>query len=83
MIIQDYNMPAKLTFRKETTNEGKVFYSVSIEAADKDGTRYMLNVTECKDAKRLLPVFEEAGVLKHDRQTGGSQRLAKQEPIQA
>ena len=59
MQVSEYNMPAKLTFRKETTNEGEVFYSVSIEAVDNDGSRYMLNVTKCKDAKRLLKVFEE------------------------
>lgn len=59
MQISEYNMPAKLTFRKEITNEGEVFYSVSIEAVDNDGRRYMLDVTKCKDAKRLLKVFEE------------------------
>lgn len=59
MMIQDYNMPAKLTFRKETTNEWETFFSVSVEAADNDGTRYVLDVTKCEDAQKLLPVFDE------------------------
>ncbi len=59
MQVSEYNMPAKLTFRKETTNEGEVFYSVSIVAVDNDGSRYTLDVTKCEAAQRFLPVFEE------------------------
>lgn len=59
MQVSEYNMPAKLTFRKETTNEDEVFYSVSIEAVDNDGTTITLDVTQCEDAQKLLKVFEE------------------------
>lgn len=59
MQVSEYNLPAKLTFRKETTNEGEVFYSVNIEAVDNDGSRYRLDVTKCEASQRLLPVFEE------------------------
>ena len=59
MMIQEYNLPAKLTFRKETTNEGETFFSVSVEAVDNDGTKIALDVTTCEDAQKLLPVFDE------------------------
>lgn len=59
MQVSEYNMPAILKFRKETTNEGKVIYSVRVKAVDNDGSRYMLDVTECEAAQKLLPVFEE------------------------
>lgn len=60
MILQDYNLPAKLTFRKKTTNEGKTFFSVSVEAIDNGGAVITLDITMCADAQKLLPVFDEA-----------------------
>ncbi len=59
MQVSDYNMPAKLTFRKETTNKGEVFYNVIVEAVDNDGSRYTFNITKCEAAQKLLPAFEE------------------------
>lgn len=59
MKIDEYAMPAILKFRKETTNEGKVIYLVRVKAVDNDGSRYMLDVTQCEAVQRLLPVFEE------------------------
>ena len=69
MQVSEYHMPAKLTFRKETTNEGEVLLNVCVEAADNDGSRYSLNVTKCEDAERLLPVFEE-GLKKLEERRG-------------
>ena len=59
MEIHDYNMPAKLTFRKEITNEDETFFSVSIEAVDNDGTIIKLDVTQCEDAKKYMSLFDE------------------------